>query len=101
VPVVKTFGQTVFSFQRFKKSIDDYSKFCIHYTKTCRRPMLMFTVLINSAFAFIIALSLLLVHRSGYQQDILMNFLFYVIFTPVVQTAMNKVMYISENSMKK
>jgi ATP-binding cassette subfamily B protein len=100
VPVVKTFGQTVFSFQRFKKSIDDYSKFCIHYTKTCRRPMLMFTVLINSAFAFIIALSLLLVHRSGYQQDILMNFLFYVIFTPVVQTAMNKVMYISENSMK-
>ena len=29
VPVVKTFGQTVFSFHRFKESIDDYGKFCL------------------------------------------------------------------------
>ena len=32
VPVVKTFGQTVFSFHRFKASIDDYCEFCmIHF----------------------------------------------------------------------
>ena len=30
IPVVKTFGQTVFSFHRFKASIDDYRDFCIH-----------------------------------------------------------------------
>lgn len=100
VPVVKTFGQTVFSFHRFKKSIDDYSDFCIHYTRTCRFPMLMFTVLINSAFAFILCLAMLLTKHIGYEQDILLNFLFYVIFTPVVVTAMNRVMFISENSMK-
>ena len=29
IPVVKTFGQTVFSFHRFKRSIDDYGNFCL------------------------------------------------------------------------
>ena len=100
VPVVKTFGQTVFSFRRFKKSIDDYSEFCIHYTKTSRRPMILYTVLINSSFAFILALTIVLTGREGYTQDILLNFLFYVIFTPVIATTMNKVMFLSENMMQ-
>ena len=100
IPIVKTFGQSVFSFKRFKKSIDDYSNFCIHYTKSCRVPMVMFTLLINSAFVFIICLALFLTKQNGYQHDILLNFLFYVIFTPVVVTAMTRVMFISENTMK-
>ncbi len=33
VPVVKTFGQTVFSFKRFKGSIDSYHTWVIAYTK--------------------------------------------------------------------
>ena len=36
VPVVKTFGQTVFSFKRFKDSIDSYEKWVIAYTKGLR-----------------------------------------------------------------
>ena len=40
VPVVKTFGQTVFSFLRFKASIDDYCEFCMHYTRMMRKSML-------------------------------------------------------------
>ena len=100
VPVVKTFGQTVFSFHRFKASIDDYSEFCIHYTRASRGPMVIYTVLINSAFAFIMALVMFLTHGEGYQQDILLNFLFYVIFTPVITTTMNRVMFLSENMMQ-
>ena len=100
VPVVKTFGQTVFSFHRFKASIDDYSEFCIHYTRVSRGPMVIYTVLINSAFAFIMALVMFLTHGAGYRQDILLNFLFYVIFTPVMTTTMNRVMFMSENMMQ-
>ncbi|MBR1584858.1 MAG: ABC transporter ATP-binding protein [Clostridia bacterium] len=100
VPVVKTFGQTVFSFHRFKSSIDDYSAFCMHYTVTMRRHMLTYTVLINSAFAFILGLTLFLIRGDNYQMDILLNFLFYLIFTPAIATTMNKVMFMSENSMK-
>ena len=98
--VVKTFGQTVFSFHRFKASIDDYRDFCMHYTRMMRKSMVGYTVLINSAFVFILGLSLLLIRGENYQMDILLNFLFYVIFTPAIATTMTKVMFMSENDMK-
>lgn len=100
VPVVKTFGQTVFSFHRFKASIDDYCEFCMHYTRMMRPSMVGYTVLINSAFVFILGLTLFLIRGGNYQMDILLNFLFYVIFTPAIATTMTKVMFMSENDMK-
>lgn len=99
VPVVKTFGQTVHSFTRFKNTIDNYYKYCIGYCKKCRPPMLMYTVFINSAFAFLIVLALILAGGEAIGQSILLNFIFYVIFTPIIATAMSKVMYLSENGM--
>lgn len=99
VPVVKTFGQTVHSFARFKGTIDNYYKYCIAYCKKCRPPMLMYTVFINSAFAFLIALALNLTGGWPVAQPILLNFIFYVVFTPIIATAMSKVMYMSENGM--
>lgn len=99
VPVVKTFGQTVHTFKRFKGSIDSYYKFCISYCKKCRMPMLMYTVFINSAFAFLITLALILAGGEAVTQSILLSFIFYVIFTPVIATSMTKVMYMSENGM--
>lgn len=99
IPVVKTFGQTVHSFKRFQDSIDNYYNYCISYTKRCRQPMLWFTMFINSAFAFIIALALILAGGQAITQGILLNFIFYVIFTPIITTALTKVMYMSENGM--
>ena len=99
VPVVKTFGQTVHSFKRFKDTIDNYYKYCISYCKKCRPPMLAYTVFVNSAFAFLIVLALILAGGEAIPQSVLLNFIFYVIFTPVIATAMTKVMYMSENGM--
>lgn len=99
VPVVKTFGQTVHSFARFKSTIDNYYKYCIAYCKKCRGPMLMYTVFINSAFAFLIVLVLILAGGGPVAQSVLLNFIFYVIFTPIIATAMSKIMYMSENGM--
>lgn len=99
IPVVKTFGQTVHSFKRFKGTIDNYYKYCIGYCKKCRPPMLLYTVFINSAFAFLIVLALILVGGGPVAQPVLLNFIFYVIFTPIIATAMSKVMYMSENGM--
>ncbi len=100
VPEVKTFGQTVFSFHRFKASIDDYCDFCMHYTRMMRPSMVGYTVLINSAFVFILGLTLFLIREENYQMDILLNFLFFVIFTPAIATTMTKVMFMGENDMK-
>lgn len=100
IPVVKTFGQTIHSFSRFKASIQNYYKFCIAYTKRCRQPMLFFLVFINSALAFLIALALILSDGgTNVTSGILLNFLFYVIITPVIATTMQKVMFMSEGSM--
>lgn len=99
IPVVKTFQQTVFSFKRFKKTIDDYEHFCINYTKACRWPMIAYTVAINSAFAFFIALGLRLFAAGGNAGDILLSLLFYIILSPITVTALNKVMFVSENLM--
>lgn len=73
IPVVKTFGQTMFSFHRFKKSIDDYGDFCLKYTFECRSSMILFTMFINSAFAFLIGLTLFLTRGTAAVQDIFLN----------------------------
>ncbi|MCR4821029.1 MAG: ABC transporter ATP-binding protein/permease [Elusimicrobiales bacterium] len=99
MPVVKTFGQTVFSFHRFKKAIDDYGRFCFSYTMRARMPMIMFTLFINMPFAFLLCLALFLTKGGAAMQDILVNFLFYVIITPVMVTTMNRIMFMSENMM--
>ena len=54
IPVVKTFGQTVFSFKKFKGTIDNYEKWTTSYTLDLRGPMMLYTLAINSVFAFLI-----------------------------------------------
>ena len=96
IPVVKTFGQSVFSFKKFKAAIDEYEKWVIAYTKELRIPMLGYTTAINGVFAFLIAGGLLFT-RNGITPAFLLNLLFYVIITPVISLTMTKVMYMSEN----
>ena len=98
IPVVKTFGQTVFSFKRFKASIDRYEKWVIAYTKDLRMPMMIYTTAINAVFAFLIAGGILLT-RNGVTNELLLNLLFYVIITPVISTTLTKIMFMSEDSM--
>ncbi len=100
IPVVKTFGQTVHSFSRFKTSITNYYNFCISYTKSMRSPMVMFTMFINSTFGFIAALALILTRSGNIRQDVILNFVFYVIITPVITTSFQKIMFSSETQMK-
>lgn len=98
IPVVKAFGQSVFSFRKFKKSIDSYSEWAIEYTKNLRIPMAMFTMLINGIFAFIIFGGLIFA-KGGITNALILNILFYVIITPILTVTMTKIMFQSENKM--
>lgn len=98
IPVVKTFSQTVYSFKRFKGSIDNYYKWTIAYTKSLMLPMVCFTVAINAVFALLIAAGLC-VTAGGVETSFLLNLLFYIIFTPVISVTLMKVMYMSENGL--
>ena len=75
VPVVKAFGQTIFSFKRFKGTIDNYEKWVIAYTKEMRLPMMCYTTAINGVFAFLIAGGILFT-RGGVTNELLLNLIF-------------------------
>ena len=98
IPVVKTFGQTVFSFKRFKGSIDNYGKWVIAYTKQLRMPMMLYTAAVNSVFVFLIAAGLLFT-RETVTSTFLLNLLFYIIITPVISITLTRIMFQSENAM--
>jgi ATP-binding cassette subfamily B protein len=98
IPVVKTFGQTVFSFKRFKKSIDVYNKWVTAYTKKCCWPWLSYTVAINSVFVFII-FSGIYFTRNNVSNEIILNLMFYTIITPVITLTLNKIMHMKEENM--
>ena len=98
IPVVKTFGQSVFSFKKFKATIDEYEKWVVSYTKDLRGPMMFYTAAINGVFAFLIAGGLLLT-RGGATKEFLLNLLFYIIITPVISLTLTKIMYMSENKL--
>jgi ATP-binding cassette subfamily B protein IrtA len=98
IPVVKTFGQTVFSFKRFKGAIDRYQIWVISYTKQLRLPMMVYTTVINSVFVFLTAAALVMTAEQ-ITDTFLLNLIFYIIITPVISLTLTKIMFQSENEM--
>ena len=98
IPVVKTFGQSVFSFRRFRDAIEHYSKWATDYTKELRVPMMLYTLAINSVFIFLLTAGVAFT-KGGVTREFLLNMLFYIIITPVVTLMLTKLMHASENNM--
>lgn len=98
IPVVKTFGQSVFSFKKFKSTIDEYQKWVVAYTKDMRVPMMFYTAAINGVFAFLIARALWFT-ADGVTNAFLLNLIFYIVITPVISLTLTKMMHMSENNM--
>ncbi len=98
ISVVKTFGQSVFSFRRFKESIDNYEKWVIAYTKDLRFPMMCYTTLVNGIFAVLIAAALVMT-SGGVTNEFLLNLMYYCLITPIITLTLTKIMYASENKL--
>lgn len=98
ISVVKTFGQSVFSFRRFKESIDNYEKWVIAYTKDLRFPMMCYTTLVNGIFAVLVAAALVMT-SGGVTNEFLLNLMYYIIITPIITLTLTKIMYASENKL--
>lgn len=102
IPVVKTFQQSVFSFKSFHDSIMRYKKWAVNYTLSMRIPMCSYTVSINAVFLFLIPAGLLLLNNLAAGRaytDCLLDLTFYLFFTPICVSMMNKIMWTSENTM--
>ncbi len=102
IPVVKVFQQTVYSFKNFHNAIDEYKKYASGYALKCRIPLTGFNVALNGTFVLLIpvaCLILLTVTGKAAYQNVLLDFLFYCLFTPVCTTMMNRVMFSGEQLM--
>ena len=98
IPVVKTFGQTVHSFARFKKSIDDFGKWSTDYTLMLRKPMIAFMTCINAIFLALVV-SAFLITGDGIANADILNVMYYIIVTPLITVALTKVAYSGEAEM--
>lgn len=98
IPVVKTFGQTVFTFKRFKAAIDKYEKWTLGYTKNMLLPMVAFTTAANGIFAALIIAAFKLTSH-GVTNDFILNLFFYVLITSVLTVTLMKVAYAGESQM--
>lgn len=98
IPVVKTFGQSVHSFRRFKKAIDDYSKWSIGYTVKMRMPMTGFITSINAVFAALVIAAYIFT-GNGITPEIILNIMYYIIVTPLLTVTLTKIAYSGEQEM--
>lgn len=98
IPVVKTFGQTIHSFKRFKSAIDGFGKWSTDYTIMLRKPMTGFMTCINAIFLFIV-LATFAITRDGIANADILNVMYYIIVTPLITVALTKVAYSGEAEM--
>lgn len=98
VPVLKTFGQTIFSFKRFKNAIDEYEKWTLDYTKEMCPPMTLFTALANGIFAALIVAAYLL-GGNTVTDTFVLNLIFYILITSILTTTLMKIAYAGESQM--
>ena len=102
IPVVKVFQQTVYSFKNFHAAIEEYKKYASGYALKCRIPLTGFNVALNGTFILLIPVACMIlagVSGQASYQDVLLDFLFYSLFTPICTTMMNRVMFASEQLM--
>ena len=102
IPVVKVSQQTVYSFKNFHAAIDEYEKYASGYALKCRIPLTGFNMALNGTFILLIPAACIILSGVTGQvayQDVLLDFLFYSLFTPVCTTMMSRVMFSGEQLM--
>jgi len=98
IPVVKTFGQSIFSFKRFYNSIIRYKDMVLAYTLLWQKPMSFYTVIMQSAAFFLIPIAIFLIGNSENMPLVLANFIFYLLISPTFTLILMKSMYFQQNA---
>ncbi len=100
IPVVKVFQQTVYSFKSFYEAIMSYKELASGYALSCQKPMTAFTTVLNGTFLLLIPVGLILLSLTSSAADVLLDWIFYILFTPACAMMMTRIMYASESLMQ-
>ncbi len=97
IPVVKTFNQSIFSFERFHKTILNYKKYVSAYAYDYRPKMTVFQTFLVSTPAFLTIGAIFLISGTMNTKEFFLHFLFYLFFTPICSIMLNRIMFTSQN----
>ena len=96
IPVVKVFQQTIYSFKNFHKAIMTYNEMVSNHSRTWKYPMSAYTVIINGFAFFLAPVAILLIGNAGNYGAVLLNFLLFILITPVFSQSIMKSMFIQQ-----
>ncbi|MDD3137957.1 MAG: ABC transporter ATP-binding protein [Lachnospiraceae bacterium] len=99
IPVVKTFGQSIFSFKRFYDSIIEYKEMVNAYTLLWQKPMSFYSTVMQSAAFFLIPMAIFLTGRGENLPLVLADFVFYILISPIFTMLLMKSMHFQQNTM--
>ena len=101
MPIVKAFGQTAESFGRLSAAVRAYTDLALDVALFWQSLMPAFTAIINNAYPFVLPVGIALgAGLSGADfRPFALDFIFCLLFVPSIAGALNKMMYISEDSM--
>jgi ATP-binding cassette subfamily B protein len=101
VSVVKAFNQTIYSFRKFHKTILSYGEFVLKYTLSWETVMVLFMLIVNYVFLFLMPVIILLsgaVGSAGPADYAAFSAaaVFYLVFSVSLSTPFTKLMYVSQ-----
>ncbi len=99
IPVVKTFNQSVFSFERFHNVITTYKSYVSQYAYNMRLPMTMFQVFLASTPIFLVLSAIFMITGESSMTEFFLSFFFYLIFTPIASLMLMKIMWVGQHTM--
>ncbi len=96
IPVVKTFGQSIFSFKKFYDNIMEYKKLVVKNTYFYRNPMSFYQMFLGSVAIFLVIGGVLLYLISEKEMEFLLDLIFYILFTPIFTLMMTRILWTSQ-----
>lgn len=90
IPVVKVFGQTVFSFKKFHSDLCSYRDWAVAYCDKFENGMAVFTVVLNSFLTFILPVGLLILSNQPSNISFALVYLFFIIMVPGASSPLYK-----------
>lgn len=99
ISVVKTFGQTASSFQRYKAAVKEYADFMTKYSFSMENAFSAYNTIINGIFFFLIPGGIILFNLGKDLERTILPFIFFAVLIPFVVTILTKIMHSSSNLM--
>lgn len=82
MPAVKIFGQTIFSFRRFSKDMNEYRDFALKFTDEMQNGYIFFKVVVGSLLTFILPVGLLIISGKADTIAFALTYLFFIVMVP-------------------